>query len=358
MARHSKVSDEGAVFVIVPNTRKVTVPSAHFVIGTVGEHLSEQVTFECPTTIDGHDITSCEKKYVTWQSVDGVIGHDELVDMTVNENVVRFKWNIRNGLTTAKGVVSFSVHFEDTAAGDTVYKFSTTTCKNCEILESINGIMGAYEAVYVSDDALVFADYTLITDGELEIETNGLIPEGTFEITANGTYDVGKYSAAKVLIEAAMPTITVSENGIIRASTVGGGTKEYRLLERDDPDFKAENIKKGVNIFGVDGSYAPPVVEYAKGKIVNNSDITVTAVYCRKLYGELVFTKDSVEKGTFFADDSVVKHSLIYIEAKHQTVTCEGAEVFYMHSDASATYSYICKPTADNFTITVTSGKG
>ena len=192
------VKDSGEYFVINPTLRKVTVPHAHKAIGTVGDHNSEQVTFECPKTIDGHDVSKCARHYVTWVNADGDIGHDELQMVQVNqgtEGKIYLSWTIRNPLTVARGVIRFSIHFEDAE-----YRWSTTTCKDCDILDSINSVLGVYESIYVSGDALVIANYTPVTDGTLSLEANAIIPEGTMEITDNGTYDVREVAQVDVAV--------------------------------------------------------------------------------------------------------------------------------------------------------------
>lgn len=282
MANHSGVIDTGTHYQIVPNTRKITVPAAYKVIGTVGEHFAEQLTFMCPKLIDGHEVAGCARKYITWKNVNGDIGHDELRFLTEDEENLYFTWDVSNGLTVAKGVVSFSVHFEDVNVNNRIiYRWSTTECRECEILDSINAFLGKYEAVYVSGDTLVFADYNPVKDGVLSIDSNGLIPEGTLEITKNGAYDVGtyaavevevdppsgtmmivqngtydvtKYAEARVELPVETPQIAVSEDGTIEA-TVSGVKSQVKLGSEHDSDFNADNIKKGVTIFGVEGVY-------------------------------------------------------------------------------------------------------
>lgn len=321
MAKHSNVKDEGAVFVIVPHTRKVGVPSTHFVIGTVGEHLSEQITFQCPKTIDGHDITGCDKKYVTWQSVDGTIGHDELTNMEIADDVVSFKWNVRSGLTTEKGVVSFSVHFEDTVAGETVYKFSTTTCRSCEILDAVNARIGAYEAIYVAGDKLVFADYNAVTDETLKLDANGIMPEGRITITSNGLWSVGTYAEAEVKVEGDTPTITVFENGLVKASSPFGEKTHY-LSARDDSHFTPANIKAGVEIFGMTGTYEAETITNAErayitieNRMDSSKDFTVR-VKCTGVMDDSTVRYREFEIGYGIDNDSaipVVKNSIVVV---------------------------------------------
>lgn len=224
MARHSGIKDQGEFFVIDPLSRSVKVPTAHRVIGTEGEHLSEQVTFECPQIIDGHDISQCERHYVAWRNVDGTPGSDNLKVDRTEEGKVYFIWTIREGLTASKGLVQFSVHFEDV---DAPYKWGTTTCKNCEILESVNAALGLYEAIYVAGDALVIADYTPVENETLALNSGSIVPDGVLKITANGKHNVREFAEAEVAVI-------------------------------DDPNLVPGNVKNGVNILGVTGTYLAP----------------------------------------------------------------------------------------------------
>lgn len=214
----SAIKDDGAHFVIVPATRQVTVPASHKAIGAVGDHLSEQLTFECPKVIDGYDIPMCARRYVTWLNVNGEIGHDELKDVKTENNKVFFTWTIRDRLTAAKGLVQFSIHFEDIAEdGETIkYRWGTATCKSCEILDSINASLGAYAAMYVSGDTLVIADYTPVAGDALALETPGIVPEGTLVITENGVHDVGAFASASVNVPSGIYPAgvkTIASNG-------------------------------------------------------------------------------------------------------------------------------------------------
>lgn len=244
MAKHGGVKDSGEYFVINPTTRKVTVPHAHKSIGSVGDHNSEQITFMCPQIIDGHDISQCADRYVTWVNVYGEVGHDKLHLVQVEqgtEGMIYLSWTIRDGLTVTNGVVQFSVHFEDKDLdGTTLYRWSTATCKDCDILDSVNAVLGAYQAVYMSGDTLVFADYNAVKDGVLSIGSNGFIPEGILTITENGTHDVGSYAEVDV-----------------------------QVAVHDDLDFVAENIKKGVEILNIVGTYDP--IELKSGTIIIKS---------------------------------------------------------------------------------------
>ena len=280
MAKHGGIRDSGEYFVITPASRKVTVPHAHKSIGTVGDHNSEQITFICPQMVDGHDVSQCARRYITWVNVNGEVGHDELKLSQVEqseEGMIYLSWTIRNALTVANGVVQFSVHFEDVDDdGATLYRWSTTTCKDCDILESINAVLGAYEAIYVSGETLVIADCAPVKENTLKLETNGIIPHGTMVIGGNGTYDVGEVAQAVVAVEGDLPKISVTWDGVIIVDTVFG-QETLQLSEEQDPDFVSRNIKAGVNIFGTEGTLSGATNR--KLTINNNCNHTVFVKY-------------------------------------------------------------------------------
>lgn len=288
---HSGIRDDGVRFQIVPSTRKITVPASHKVIGAVGDHLSEQLTFQVPLTIDAHAITGCKRKYVTWKNVNGGVGTDELKLSSQDDEYAYFTWSVRDALTVGSGIVQFSVHFEDTEGDTMLYRWSTAPCKDCEILDSVNALLGTYKAMWVNGDTLVIGDYTPVVDSTLELNGSGFTPEGTLEITKNGEYDVGLYATANVAVDPPTgtinittngehnvtdyatanvavpfdtPTITVTDGGVITA-TANGMNSELQLGATHDADFVAANIKHGVTIFGVEGSCHP------EGQLLNGN---------------------------------------------------------------------------------------
>lgn len=220
------IKDGGTLFEIVPYTRKVTVPQVHKVIGTVGEHFAEQITFKCPKVIDGKDVSGCVDKYVTWKNNGDEMGNDTLNLLTAEEAALRnlpvedgtvyLTWDISGLLTTVKGLVSFSVHFSDQDdTGKKTYRWSTTTCTDCEVLDSLNAALGVYERIYVSENKLVIADFTPVHDKTLSLESNpnGTVPTGEIDITANGKWPVGGYATANVAVELNPDPLEITTNG-------------------------------------------------------------------------------------------------------------------------------------------------
>lgn len=398
MANHSGIIDSGTYFEIVPNTRKIMVPQAYKVIGTVGEHLAEQTTFRCPKFIDGHDIKNCAKKYITWKNVNGDVGHDELCFEVEDEDYLYFTWSIRDGLTMAFGLVSFSIHFEDTDAEDTiVYRWSTTICSECEVLDAINARLGTYETVYVAEDTLVFSDYNAVKEGVLAIDTNAVIPEGTLTINDNGIHDVGEYAAVNVDVNADAPTgtkeitqngtydvvnyaevnvnvklttdtpqITVSEDGRIKA-TANGAEAIVQLNSDHDPDFIAKNIKEGVTIFGVEGSLATSqvsTVETVSGRFVNDTTAS-TMIHYTECNEEGVFVTFKQLSGGEDYEFSCVKATIISVYAQPSGSESEkrildkqtSSKIGYMHSSEEQPFHCVF-PVGDDFIIHMVKGQG
>lgn len=271
MSTHGGIKDNGTHFQIVPNTRKVAVPQSHKTIGTLGDHLSEQVTFICPKLIDGHDIKGCSEHYVSWETPSGEPGHDHLELISEDSKNLLYAWNIRGNATMEAGIVSFSVHFADISkSGKTLYHWGTTDCKECEILTAVNHAIGAYERIYVDGNKLVIADFNLVKDRKLLLQTPGVVPSGNKFIDTNGHHDVAGLASVDVAVPTERePTLEVYENGLIK---VHDGTavnvKTEQLSEAHDPDFIPQNIRHGKTVFGVAGVYGTDPVTVS---VTNNT---------------------------------------------------------------------------------------
>ena len=277
MHNFSKLIDGGVPFEIVPNTRKITVPQKNRVIGTVGDHLSEQVRFVCPMVIDGHDITLCGRKYVSWRNINNEQGNDELKELARENGEVLFYWNVPDGVTVGKGVVSFSVHFEDVDDnGKVEYRWGTSSCSDCEILDAVNTVLGTYKSIYVSGNKLVIADYTPVHDRTLELNSESIIPNGSLSIATNGKHDVRQYAEVDVNVSCDHDLTNLTPENVKKDVTINNVTGTFEG-DHDLTNLKPENVKKGVNINGVVGTFGD--FENINLEIENNTDVEVGVKY-------------------------------------------------------------------------------
>lgn len=171
MSVHSVLRDDDAQFQIVPNTRSISVLDSYKVIGTVGDHLSEQVTFKIPMTIDGHEIKDCARRYVTWKNANGDIGHDELVYSDQDDEFLYYTWSIRDAVNVKSGLIQFAVHFEDVSDdGSIKYRWSTAPCQTCKVADTLLASLGTYDSLWVSDDGVLhIGDYVPVENGILSL---------------------------------------------------------------------------------------------------------------------------------------------------------------------------------------------
>ena len=177
---HGGIRDDGALFVVVPSTRKITVPQSHKIIGIVGDHNSEEITFQCPKTIDGHEVMNCNEHYVLCTNASGNTKSFDIPSSRIRleGEKIYLTWVVDDWVTSASGTVSFSLHFVDKDGnGNVVYKWGTTPNKDCQILEG-----------QVDDDSV---DQPTIPDGYIK-------PDGTIKITTNGTHNVKQFEFANV----------------------------------------------------------------------------------------------------------------------------------------------------------------
>ena len=138
MAQHMIIADEGERFVIIPSTRKISVPQAYKIIGAVGDHNSEQLTFECPRYVDGHDVSECASHFIKWTNALGKPGTSAVDGIVVDGDNVLFTWTIPALATMAAGIINFTITFEDIDEnGKLLYRWSSATCQECQIAASL-----------------------------------------------------------------------------------------------------------------------------------------------------------------------------------------------------------------------------
>lgn len=127
-------NDEPAL-TIDSNLRKITVPQQLYNIGVAGDHLCEEIFFECPRYFDGNDLSEhdCVVRYI---NAGKEYGEFNVTNMTVNDDSLLFGWKIDNYVTRYSGVINFTVQF-NTVLDGIKYQWQTTPAQ-LNILAGLN----------------------------------------------------------------------------------------------------------------------------------------------------------------------------------------------------------------------------
>lgn len=119
-------------------SRKIEIPQGFMTqVGVIGDHRSNQVTFQCDRYIDGHDIAACSLAYIKWQNqgagtADSYIISDREV-MATDENKIQFHWEIESDVTTAAGSLRIQIGFMDYDEKGTMVTYRWSSNPNSDL---------------------------------------------------------------------------------------------------------------------------------------------------------------------------------------------------------------------------------
>lgn len=139
---HSPVADTEEAIIVNTDSRDFTLgASFNPIIGVVGDHKSEVVSFAIDRFIDSHDVSECAEHKVFWKSfvtteVDGVLtkvvnaeGYSKIEDIKLSdddEDTVLLGWLITEDVTQSAGEVEFRLQISDyDADGQLTYRWKT-----------------------------------------------------------------------------------------------------------------------------------------------------------------------------------------------------------------------------------------
>lgn len=144
------VTDSDTYFTIDPITRQLSNGTSKKMSLIKGDHNSERFTFELPLTVEGHDMSQCNRVEVHFINVDSKTRakNEDVYIITDHENGFRKSddgqkvladWLISGNVTKYAGTLNFVVRYvcigED---GMVDYAWNTAIYSNINVLDSIN----------------------------------------------------------------------------------------------------------------------------------------------------------------------------------------------------------------------------
>lgn len=133
------IVDAGNHFVIDPLLRTISTTTPELVL-VQGDHNSERYTFEIPRTIEGHDMSLCNRIEVHYDNVsrdkkEMSEGFYTVVDARTTNDALLFSWNISGNATRLAGTLKFWVTFRCiNENGQIVYSWGTDVFKGVKVI--------------------------------------------------------------------------------------------------------------------------------------------------------------------------------------------------------------------------------
>lgn len=183
---HSVIDDD-AYFLIDPATRSITTQSEQPLVLIQGDHNSEEVTFAIPKTVDGHDMSLCNKVQVHYINISAAnpidFNHGMFeVHTPISEadgDLLKFSWVVDSGATVYVGPLNFAVRFMCTKTGtdengeETViidYSWNTSPYIGTLVSEGLDSTDALIDKNYDVVDVLVQTWIASIASGAESIE--------------------------------------------------------------------------------------------------------------------------------------------------------------------------------------------
>lgn len=156
MGHTHAVYDTDTRFSINPITRVIKNESSTKTGLIQHDHNSERFTFELPRTIEGHDMSLCNRVEVHYLNIDANTkkehsGLYEVNDLRVSpddEELVQCSWLISENATHYKGKLNFLLRFSCVEDGVVTYAWHTAIYSEFAVSEGIDAA-GAFETEYV-----------------------------------------------------------------------------------------------------------------------------------------------------------------------------------------------------------------
>ena len=136
------INEEIGSLSVDAETRKIMVPAGFdTTIAVTNDYNSNEITITIPAHLDGHDITSCQRKVMKWYNEKSKERGASELFVEQKEDTLQLKWIIPPEATTAAGVLQFALCFCDLDINDRVlYKWNSLVNKDFQVAQGLDEI--------------------------------------------------------------------------------------------------------------------------------------------------------------------------------------------------------------------------
>lgn len=162
------IVDADEHFIINTTTRMISSESNKKLTIMQYDKKSERYSFDIDKTIDGHDLTKCNRVQIHFTNIgsdrsrnNGTYPVDDVHVNSSDENKLTFTWLVGEEATQYSGILSFLVTFECVDGDEILYRWSSSIYKSIAIAAGMDNNNAVFE---------VYSDELLKWQTEMELE--------------------------------------------------------------------------------------------------------------------------------------------------------------------------------------------
>ena len=324
MGHLHNVIDDDLHFIIDPDTRRIRRASEDPITLVQYDHNSERITFEIPKTIDGHDMTSCNRVRIHFLNIDAnnadnkYSGMYESTDLDVIEDddeKIMFTWLVAKASTNYAGPLSFAVSLQCTTekiepngSTSTVIDYSWNTLPNMDDISVSNGMDSSnaiIEEYYDVVDTWLNSIYNMgeTAKNEITSHANAVQRQVGIDIEDAGVKAIEKLEDFVYEVTEEITKQALADTNFVTQST---GTDISKVMSQDATTKAVENAK----LFAT--SEASRIESSMNARIVEMNQVLETFGnrYVKKQY-------DNANTWMYYLDKDV-KYKILHPEATNE----------------------------------------
>lgn len=160
------VVEEADTYITIDNNRKFILPEDfNTTIAYEGDVNSQIVTFKCPKTYEGHDLSKCENKRLRWVNIKGGREGSSVLRWQANDDsTFLLKWEAPAEAFGCAGQLNVSITLSDYIDGKLAFSWNTAALKSLQVGETLDKV-----SEKINEEN--FLDYVPAKDEILTIDT-------------------------------------------------------------------------------------------------------------------------------------------------------------------------------------------